>query len=182
MVYPVPKLTFGISAGLLLFEQNAIMADFFHSSGTEYYNSSTVISEASCLSARFKRYFGNSINMEAGVTAKSINVIHRDNGDDGDEADTETETDSSTSTSESIDIKQNILTLGPQLTFGNQWQFSHFTIGGNWVEVFLPISVSQTTTGEDSLTERQRKRVYERGTQRADDIEFSARMFIGASF
>ncbi|RYZ53851.1 MAG: hypothetical protein EOP07_17065 [Proteobacteria bacterium] len=123
-----PSPTFGVSVGYF-FTPNQIISG-------RYGSASGVISsmDEKILSIDLKSFWGNSFYTRAGFSKRDYDFswdVYPSDGDGNISFETETLTAKTSS-------------MGLELGLGNQWQWSSFTIGADWVGVYLPLSSSGT--------------------------------------
>lgn len=164
-----PSPTFGVSAGYYFSPNQIISGRFGIASG--------VISsmDEKILSIDLKSFWGNSFYTRAGFSKRdydfSWDVYPTDEeGNIGFETETLTAKTSS---------------MGLELGLGNQWQWNSFTIGADWVGVYLPL----TSSGTDEVVNESGAIEANLLTNVDDDVKYAkttqlafVRFYLGIAF
>lgn len=116
----------------------------------------------------YKRFFTNSIYIDAGIANEAVDVKYK--------------VVDATNSFARVESKAEIKRSGVVLHIGNQWQWSTFTLGCDWLGHHLPItkdeSFSPATDGDPGDEARQK-----RGVQKATKSTLQIiRAYIGISF
>jgi hypothetical protein len=168
-IYVLP--TIGASLGYYYSDRDLIELDF--TSG----NADFLIFElhSSTITARWKRFFGNSFYANFGLTSRSMGG--------------ETKVKSILTTEEDVDVKYSVSSVGLDVGIGNRWQWEYFSLGCDWVGYFMPISKGDV---DDDIPEARRNDPEYQESHRKTREDFKdlgespnlylLRFYLGASF
>jgi hypothetical protein len=116
----------------------------------------------------YKRFFTNSIYMDAGVASEVVDVKYR--------------VVDAANTFARVESKANIKRSGLVLHIGNQWQWSNLTLGCDWLGHHLPLSKEESfrpAAGGDLGDEAKQKYEVKKATKSTLQI---VRAYVGFSF
>ncbi len=159
---PIPEFSQGINIGYFLNPNSILQLEYTSShtpfqtpaySGANGYGSSTSSQRwysslrGYSLGIHLKQFFGNSFYVNGGVDYRNLS---RNN-----------DYEDLTNTSQSFSVGFSGTSVAAAISLGNQWQFSHFTIGCDWIGVSVPFShtvQNESTVGpvsDDGFSARQ---------------------------
>ncbi|RZA26955.1 MAG: hypothetical protein EOP10_01905 [Proteobacteria bacterium] len=135
-----PSPTFGLAAGYFL-TPNQVLT-FRYAQITGILSGDT----ASVFGGGLKSFWGNSFFTHVGLSSRSYNLDY-----------------SSYKLNDNFEVENQYVisakpkSIGANIAIGNQWQWSHFTLGCEWVGLFIPFSTTGTEfTDPDANTDYSR--------------------------
>jgi hypothetical protein len=138
---PIPEFSQGVTLGYFLKPNSILQLEYMNArtpfktpnySNANGYGSSTSSRRwysnlnGYSIGIHLKQFFGNSFYLKSGLDYKNLT---RENSYEGTEAD-------------SFTVEFSGESVAAALAFGNQWQYSHFTIGCDWIGISAPLSHS----------------------------------------
>jgi hypothetical protein len=124
--------------------------------------------DSTLLELTYKRFFTNSIYMDAGVASELVDVKYK--------------VIDTANTLARVESNASLKRSGFVLHIGNQWQLSNFTIGCDWLGHHLPVSKDESfspAAGGNIEDEARQKRAVQRATR--STFQF-IRGYVGFSF
>lgn len=168
-------------AGFLLNYTSGIYGGFYLTPNqvlTLRYNQGMTFSDGdsmSAMSANLKSFWGNSFYTVVGIGSRSYEYNHSEKSifdTTEDEGDIET-------------YKISASSIGLEAGIGNQWTFGAFTLGTDWVGVWVPLSTSGTELETEEYYD-SRNLSYENISNDVDYIKavqpMFVRLYLGISF
>jgi len=160
----IPTTGFGIRTGYFITPDSLLAVNY--SSGKLTTDDSDF--EFSLIELIYKRFFTNSFYMDAGIAREKVLVDY--------------EVVSSTNSSLHVKSQADIQRNGLVIHMGNQWQWSRFTIGCDWIGHHLPLVKEEAfkSNGNVAASEEDRKKKNIKNTVRST-LQL-ARIYLGISF
>jgi hypothetical protein len=160
----LPSAGFGGRIGYFITPDSLVGINY--STGSMEHNDA--VFDSTLLELTYKRFFTNSIYMDAGIANEVVDVRYK-------------VIDTANSFAR-VESKASLKRSGFVLHIGNQWQFSNFTFGCDWLGHHLPVFQDESfspAAGGDIADEGRQKRAVQRATR--STLQF-VRGYVGFSF
>ena len=176
----IPRTSIGAAArvGLFLNDRNILEGSIGAITYDEGFSESRLNIHEYNFSLRLKHFLLNSLHIDPGLALKQYSSTF-----DYRYKKTNDSSFPSYITTNDRYIKYDVTTLGPTFALGNHWQWSHFTIGADWIEAYYPLlherktgTIGATADGDDIDTASH----YE--NTRMNALDLSIRFYLGAAF
>ena len=126
-----PLASSGLGAGWYI--NPDMILDAAYTRGKESVFDISVVADTAAV--RFKKFEGNSFYWRLGILYRTISF--------------DASILAATLGASNVTVKGSAYSLGPELAIGNQWQWSNFTMGCDWIGYFTPV-VSNSTVDSNT--------------------------------